>query len=70
MRLAKLNKDRLQDERVLLINKVMDNIYDVSNDIYENLIDMDYKLSKHYLKKMIGYCEELIKQTPKLTKDA
>jgi hypothetical protein len=58
MLLRKINENSLTDERVTKVNRLMSDINDTSDNIYENLMDSDSKLSNHYLNKMIRICEE------------
>lgn len=59
MKLRQRNEILLNDDRVRLINKVMDGIHDTSNSIYESVIDNDHRMSLHYINKMIQTCESL-----------
>lgn len=49
---AELNSSRFRS-----INKLMNEITNTSDNIYENLCDADIRLSVHYLDKLMGICE-------------
>jgi hypothetical protein len=40
----------------------MSDVNNTADNIYENIMDNDSKLSNHYLNKMIGICEEAKQQ--------
>lgn len=56
----------LSSIRVHKINKLMKEINKTSNDIYENLMDSDKKLSVHYINKMSNICDEAKNNLPNL----
>jgi hypothetical protein len=51
------NLSKLSDERIIQINKLMSDINNCSDNIYENLTDKESRLSLLYLNKMIEMCQ-------------
>lgn len=51
------NLSKLSDERIVQINKLMSDINNCSDNIYENLTDKESRLSLLYLNKMIEMCQ-------------
>lgn len=62
MNLTRINQNSLLDDRVRRVNRLMSDVNNTADNIYENIMDNDSKLSNHYLNKMIGICEEAKQQ--------
>jgi predicted translin family RNA/ssDNA-binding protein len=45
--------DALDEQRVKYINHLMDDIYKQSSDVYESLIDKDFKEAEHNINELI-----------------
>jgi len=46
--------DALDEQRIKYINHLMDDIHKQSSDIYESLIDKDFKEAEHNINKLIS----------------
>ena len=46
--------DALDEQRVKYINHLMDDIYKQSSDVYESLIDKDFKEAEHNINELIS----------------
>jgi hypothetical protein len=50
---------KTEQKRLTHINHLMDTIHDSSNDIYENLVDRDFKGIKSSIKSLIIILKEI-----------
>jgi len=46
--------DALDEQRVKYINHLMDDIHKQSSDVYESLIDKDFKEAEHNINELIS----------------
>jgi hypothetical protein len=51
------NLNKLSDERIIQINRLMSDLNTYSDNLYENLADKESRLSLLYLNKIIELCE-------------